>query len=354
MLDQSLRAPVFDSSSDYVSGSASFVPFVNPSSQRELTFLEGCLYDTVSKERFEVINGIPRFCHWTNYADSFGFQWNEFRRTQIDKFSGSDQSEQRFFSETSWSPRDLDNCSVLEVGSGAGRFSEVFLRTTRGLLHSIDYSNAVEANACNNFLYRDRFRLAQASIYELPFPDDSFDRIFCLGVLQHTPSFEGAVQALVRKAKVGGEIVVDFYPLKGWYTKIHSKYLLRPLVRRFSKAFLLRIIRVNITWMMRFFDLLCAVRLGVLTRFIPITDLRNLPAGLTVDQRREWAVMDTFDGLSPRYDNPQRIEDVVRMFSVSGCKVTFSGLVDYPGGSAMVVRAVKSSDLNQADSRVHG
>ena len=40
----------------------------------------------------------------------------------------------------------LSRSSVLEVGSGAGRFTEVFLQSTSGYLHSIDYSNAVEAN----------------------------------------------------------------------------------------------------------------------------------------------------------------------------------------------------------------
>jgi SAM-dependent methyltransferase len=322
------------------------IPYSNPRTQLILLQNGNALVDSVSSEQFEIVNGIPRFCDISNYSESFGFQWNKFELTQIDFHSGSAQSEQRFYQETGWEIEDLNRCSVLEVGSGAGRFSEVFLRTTIGVLHSVDYSNAVEANLRTNGHYGDRFRLSQASIYEMPFPDLSFDKVFCLGVLQHTPSFEESVHALIRKTKISGEIVVDFYPIKGWYTKFHSKYLLRPLTRRLSKQKLLKLIVNNVDWMLFLFDLLCRLRLGVLTRFIPITDVRNFPNNLDAAKRREWAVMDTFDGLSPEYDNPQRIENVVRMFTSYGCEIKSSGWVSFLGGAAMVVRAIKRDVVN--------
>lgn len=317
------------------------VSYINPRTCTILLEEDTRLFDPLSGENFPIIKGIPRFCDVVNYSESFGYQWNNFDKTQLDVHSGADHSEQRFYAETGWEPYTLKDCRVLEVGSGAGRFSEVFLRTTTGVLHSIDYSTAVEANQRNNSSYGRRLRLAQASIYEMPFADDSFDRVFCLGVLQHTPSFEKSVQSLIRKTCIGGMIVVDFYPIKGWYTKIHSKYLLRPLTRRLPKPMLLGLIRTNVRWMIGLFDTLCLLRLGVLTRFIPITDIRNFPQGLSVEQRREWAIMDTFDGLSPEYDNPQRVEEVARMFRIYGCEVTHAGPIEYRGGTAMVVRAIK-------------
>jgi SAM-dependent methyltransferase len=317
------------------------VPYVHPQQQSPLVPVADGLQDPATGELFPVLRGIPRFCPAENYSQSFGFQWNQFDHTQLDVHSGADQSQQRLYFETGWDPQELSHCSVLEVGSGAGRFSEVFLRTTTGVLHSVDYSSAVDANRRNNSAYGERLQLAQASIYQLPFADNSFDKVFCLGVLQHTPSFSDSVAALIRKARVGGEIVVDFYPIKGWYTKLHSKYLLRPLTKRLPKPLLLKLIRLNIHWMLALFDLLCDLRLGALTRFIPITDVRGFPRSLSATQRREWAVMDTFDGFSPEYDNPQRVQDVARMFSSRGCEVSHAGLVCFPAGSSMVVRAIK-------------
>ena len=241
-----------------------FIPYRHPRNHSLLEQIKSKLYDYSTGDCFPLKNGIPRFSPQDNYSESFGFQWNLFDTTQLDSFSGAEQSTQRFYGETGWDPYELSISNVLEVGSGAGRFSEVFLRTTTGVLHSVDYSSAVDANRRNNAAYGDRLQLAQASIYELPFADNCFDKVFCLGVLQHTPSFSDSVAALISKARVGGEIVVDFYPIKGWYTKIHSKYLLRPLTKRFPKPLLLKLIRLNISWMLALFDLLCFLRLGPL------------------------------------------------------------------------------------------
>lgn len=319
----------------------SIIQYSHPGTQSLLKRDHQALVDRQTGDVFPIVRGIPRFCSADNYSESFGFQWHRFDRTQLDVHSGADLSKQRFYAETRWDAKELGNCSVLEVGSGAGRFSEVFLRTTSGVLYSVDYSSAVDANRRNNSVYGERLKLAQASIYDLPFADNSFDKVFCFGVLQHTPSFTDSVAALIRKARVGGEIVVDFYPINGWHTKVHSKYLLRPLTKRLPKPLLLNLIRLNIYWMLALFNLLCALRLGELTRFIPITDIRGFPRSLTPSQLREWAVMDTFDAFSPAYDNPQRVQDVSRMFSSRGCEVTHAGLVSYPAGSSMVVRATK-------------
>lgn len=317
------------------------IQFVNPATGKPLELRGHAYVDGETGQAFPVIEEIPRFCASENYAANFGFQWNEFARTQLDIFSKSDLSEKRFYGQTGWDPVQLEHSSVLEVGSGAGRFTEVFLRTTRGCLHSIDYSNSVLANWKNNAQYAGRLCLAQASIDAIPFPDGCFDKVFCFGVLQHTASFRESVSALVRKARVGGEIVVDFYPIRGWYTKIHAKYLLRPFTRRIPHETLLRLIRKNMAWLLAVFDALCRCRLGHLTRFIPITDVRLFPRALSPTQRHEWAVMDTFDALSPEFDSPQRLRDVVQMFLEAGCSVNHAGNTVYPGGSSMVVRAVR-------------
>lgn len=320
------------------------VRVINPATGQALEHGGDRLADA-SGNSFPIVAGVPRICPKSNYSDNFGKQWNLFRTTQIDREAdGLRASEERFFAETGW-PRDgLEGEDVLEVGSGAGRFSRVVLARTRARLWSVDYSSAVEANLANNQDVADgRFQLFQASIYEMPFPDDSFDKVFCLGVLQHTPDFAESVRALVAKARPGGEIVVDFYPIRGWWTKLHAKYLLRPLTRRMSHERLLRLIERNVGWMIAASKMLDRIGLHELTRFIPVCDIRaTIPEGLTPAERREWVVLDTFDMFSPEYDNPQRVDRVAAMFENAGARVAFAGFVPTAGGMSAVVRAVKT------------
>lgn len=317
------------------------IPYVNP---RLKTPLEkhDCFYeDKETGERFLIEKEIPRFCPSSNYSQTFGYQWKIFSKTQIDPHSGNDASEQRFFATTDWSTMDISESKILEVGSGAGRFTEVLMRTGNPILYSVDSSNAIDTNYVNNSIYLDRLTFAQADIYALPFPKNSFDKVLCLGVLQHTPDVRRAIESLVHVARDDGVIVVDFYPMKGWYTRVHAKYIVRPLTKRLPRKILLTLIARNISWLIFVFDTLVKVKLGFLTRMIPIADLRYFPKKLNESQRREWAIMDTFDALSPMYDRPQNVKTMIRYFEENSCEVIFSGEVEFGTGRATVIRARK-------------
>lgn len=306
----------------------------------------GDVYTDGKGNEFPVKNGVLRITQDSNYTDNFGFQWNKFQKTQIDRENkNSQQSTIRFFAETGWDKEDLAGKNVLEVGSGAGRFSQVFLDNTKGTLYSVDYSDAVSANYRNNGHHGERFKLFQASIYEMPFPDNSFDKVFCFGVLQHTPDFKKSVQSLVAKAKRGGEVVVDFYPVKGWWTKIHSKYIFRPITKRMSHARLLRMIDRNADWLIKTSQFFERVGVGkIFNRFLPICDIKHtLPNNLTKEELKEWVVLDTFDMFSPAHDHPQRIATVKKWFEEFGMKVVFADYVIYGEEKFMapVVKGIK-------------
>jgi ubiquinone/menaquinone biosynthesis C-methylase UbiE len=302
--------------------------------------------------KFPIIKGIPRFVDSKNYATSFHFQWDKFAKTQLDKEKKElSYSKQRFFTETLWEQQNLIGENILEVGSGAGRFSKVVLEQTLGNLYSVDYSGAVDTNRKNNIgIAPERFHLFQASVYELPFPDGSFDKAFCFGVLQHTPDFERSVKCIISKIKVGGEIVVDFYPINGWWTKIQSKYILRPITKRISHQRLFMLIEKNIDWLIKAAFFLHRIGLGLLIRFLPICDIKgyqNFYSQLSPEELRELSILDTFDMFSPEHDHPQRLKTVVRMFEKHQAKVIFAGKVKNTDGDkspmATVVRAIRIS-----------
>src|SRR5262249_20832549 len=97
---------------------------------------------------YPVVGYIPRFVSGQNYASGFGLQWTYHARTQHDSYTGAAISETRFFEETKW-PRSLEGQTILEVGSGSGRFT-VHAASTGAMVVSIDYSHAVEANFALN------------------------------------------------------------------------------------------------------------------------------------------------------------------------------------------------------------
>ena len=228
-----------------------------------------------------------------------------------------------FRSESGWDKEELTGKNVLEAGSGAGRFSQVVLEHTKANLYSIDYSDAVTANFKNNSHHGDRLNLFQASIYEMPFPNNSFDKVFCFGVLQHTPDFKQSVKALIDKAKPGGEVVVDFYPIKGWWTKIHAKYIFRPFTKRMSNERLLNMIEKNAGWLTKLYFFFDKIGIGrLVNRFLPIVDIKGtLPPNLSKQELREWVILDTFDMFSPEHDHPQRVSTVKKWFEEFGMNV---------------------------------
>ena len=325
------------------------VTIINPKNNSPLKYTDNGLVDTFGNI-FSIVKGVPRISELENYTKNFGMQWNKFDKTQLDnEIEGLNLSTLRFFAATHWDKEDLSGKSVLEVGSGAGRFSRVVLEKTKAELYSVDYSNAVSANhRNNNRIAPDRFHLFQASVYEMPFLDNSFDKVFCFGVLQHTPNFEASVKSLIAKAKPGGEIVVDFYPIKGWWTKINAKYILRPFTKKMSHKNLLNLIEKNVDWLMSSHYLLHRIGFGFLTRFLPVCNItESFPKSLTKEELREWTILDTFDQYSPEHDNPQRIADVVNMFERFGAKVTFSGIENFGKGMTVsVVRGIKKKIKN--------
>lgn len=143
--------------------------------------------------RYPVVHGIPRFVQSELYVGNFGFEWNLHSRTQLDD-SASDESERTFRAKTGFTPEQLRGKVVLDVGCGMGRFSDVASRWGATVV-GVDLSSAVEA-AQKNIGARDNVHIAQADVFNLPFRNGTFDYIFSIGVLHHTPDTKAAFDKL--------------------------------------------------------------------------------------------------------------------------------------------------------------
>lgn len=266
---------------------------------------------------YPVRGRVPRFVSTANYASGFGLQWNTHARTQYDSFNGTRISESRFFGQTKW-PRELRGQVVLEVGSGSGRFTEQ-AASTGATVVSLEYSSAVEANIAANG-DRDNVLVVQADLYSMPLREASFDRVVCIGVLQHTPDVERAFLTLVRYLKPGGHLAVDVYRRpRGVRRLLNTKYWVRPLTSRVPPAALYAMTSRYVKAMWPVARLLARVPLvgRRLNWMLLIGDYQGvLPLGDA--QLREWAILDTFDMLAPAYDSPQDRETLERWFVEAG------------------------------------
>lgn len=265
--------------------------------------------DTFSCERcgksYPVRNGIVSFVTDDGYCGSFGQQWNTFRRAQIDGFSKTTESQDRFASETGWTREQLAGRLVLDGGCGAGRFADIALQHGARVV-AVDVSSAVVA--CRQNLEDlghapEQYAVVQASLYDLPFRPGTFDYVYSIGVLQHTPDRRRAVRALA--AQLGrGEIALWVYE-RSWRSLVGYKYWFRLLSSRLSEEANWRFSAALVNTFFPLGWLLWKVPHAgrYLVRFLPMA-FRSPGPAVTREQSKELSLLDTFDNLAPAYDSP--------------------------------------------------
>jgi SAM-dependent methyltransferase len=262
---------------------------------------------------YPIVRSIPRFVPSDNYATGFGLQWNRHSLTQLDSHTGLSLSAERFFEQSRW-PAELSGETIIEAGCGAGRFTGVAADTGARVL-SLDYSEAVEANYASNG-WRDNVLIVQGDIYNMPF--GQADRVFCFGVIQHTPDPQASFAAITRHVKAGGSMSADVYVKSFARYVLGTKYWVRPITRRMPPETLYR-------WTKRYVDAMWPIARVV--RRIPKVG-RNINWRLLIADSshrlsddavlRDWAHLDTFDMLAPRYDYPQTLRTVRRWGAEAG------------------------------------
>ncbi|HXO86211.1 MAG TPA: class I SAM-dependent methyltransferase [Gemmatimonadales bacterium] len=283
--------------------SSSAPPVVCPSDGQQIAAVNGTLV-CPRGHAWSVRLGVPRMIPSARtYADAFGLQWNVYRKTQLDSHTGEPISRvraRRCLGEEAWNQLSHHSgTDVLEVGCGAGRFTEILL-AEGARVTSVDLSTAVEANQAN-FPQDERHRVLQADVMQLPFAPGQFDIVFCLGVIQHTPSPEATIAKLYEQVRPGGWLVLDHYAYSlSSLTK--SRWLFRLILRRMSPE---RGLRYTERLVKLFFPLHRAVRKhrvaqALLSRISPVTAYFH-SYKLSDELHRQWSLLDTHDSLTDWY-----------------------------------------------------
>jgi 2-polyprenyl-3-methyl-5-hydroxy-6-metoxy-1,4-benzoquinol methylase len=253
------------------------------------------------------LKGVVRFVEAENYAGSFGFQWKLHARTQLDDAT-SQRSESAFRRRTGFRPEDLAGKLVLDVGCGMGRFAEVATRWGAHVV-GIDLSLASEV-AAENLADRSA-TIFQADVFQLPFATSSFDFIYSIGVLHHTPNCEQAVKVLPKLLKPGGRIAVWLYSAYNPWYRMSDVY--RKVTRRMSPKLLHKLCYAVVPLygmhqILKKIPLVGKPSSAVLAWLIPMAFNKN----------PQWRILDTFDWYSPWYQSKHTYEEVFPWFESCG------------------------------------
>ena len=100
---------------------------------------------------------------------------------------------------------------MLDAGCGMGRYLRIAAESPATLIVGLDLSLAVVA-ARELTSTLSRVAVVRGDLLKLPFAPGSFDHIYSLGVLDHTPDPRAAFLGLARLLKPGGRIAIWVYP----------------------------------------------------------------------------------------------------------------------------------------------
>lgn len=311
------------------------IDYVDPVTKGKLK-LSGDTFISENGKSYEYRAQIPRFVPGDNYADSFGFQWNTYTLTQLDSHNDFLISEQRLRGLLRDHLDQLQGKDVLEVGCGAGRFTEILLKYGANV-HATDLSRAVEANFAN-FHSHPNYKIAQADINQLPYPYASFDLVLCIGVIQHTRNPQESLDNLYKYVKPGGILAYDQYMWSLFYlTKpvLPVRFFLKRL--KPMRAFIIvnKLVRIffPLQWKYRNNRFLTIL----LNRFSPLFTYFDKFRELDYEQHYELTKLDTFDGLTDYYKHLTTINKTKKNLK----KFKFSNLTVKRGGNGVEVVAIK-------------
>ena len=253
-----------------------------------------------NNHQFPIVDYIPRFVASDEYAASFSFEWKIHRRTQLDDET-SRASQRSFLQKTGFDLAELKGKLVLDVGVGAGRYADV-VQTAGAKVVGIDLSFSVDV-AFENLSAFENVHLAQADIFALPFRKETFDYIYSIGVLHHTPDAKAAFMQLPPLLKKGGRLAIWVYD--AYTTGQRINRLWRNITTKLPQRLLYALCFLAIP----LYYLKKIPLLGTLLQIV-------LPSAMWKSWR--WRILDTYDWYSPKYQSRHTYFEVAGWFREAG------------------------------------
>ena len=272
-----------------------------------------------SEQNLTLKDGIYIFDKSDNYTSNFGKQWKDFQNVQIDSINKNNISL-KFLNRILFNQINiLNDKTVLEIGCGAGRFTEYLVKSSK-LCVSNDLSSAIFYNVSKK---NKNLILVKSDLMNLDFKI-KFDIVICRGVIQHTPNPKETIKKIHSFVHPNGFVFFDVYkmPKLGYF---HPKYLIwRPFFKFFFtyeivKKFLIK----NISWLLKIKNFVRKLFFNsyfISDVLIPIWSYEG-KLELSKKMQEKWSVLDTLDGLFAKYDKPISNKNIVKLLKDNNFKV---------------------------------
>jgi 2-polyprenyl-3-methyl-5-hydroxy-6-metoxy-1,4-benzoquinol methylase/uncharacterized protein YbaR (Trm112 family) len=171
---------------------------------------------------FPIATGVPRLspddlleegrAAADSIRESFSHEWSHFEFGEDRTWGASvEQRREEFLRHVNLRPEELEGKLVLDAGCGNGSLSRAIASFGCEVLAADIGRQVVDAH--RHFSKQDdgRTNYVQANLMHPPFARDTFDVVFCAGVLHHTPSTKATFDTLVPALAPGGTIFVWLY-----------------------------------------------------------------------------------------------------------------------------------------------
>jgi SAM-dependent methyltransferase len=174
---------------------------------------EGSLHCPKGCRSYQISRFVPRFVDAEHYAESFSRQRRYVRR-HFDRYRADRSGDRLLAPSTGFDGAALRHGIALEVGCGYGRFLDVVERLG-GTIIGADLSTESIDLAYDFVGQRPNVHLVQCDLFKLPFREATFEHIFSIGVLHHTPDTRRAFGAIVPHLRSSGRVAIWVYHPRG-------------------------------------------------------------------------------------------------------------------------------------------
>lgn len=170
----------------------------------------------------------------------FGKLWKERKK---EKKLNSTNVLEELFKRANMNKNLIKGKKVLDMGCGSGRFTNAMAKFGAKSAIGIDLGDD-GISVGRDFAKKNKIRnvkFQKGSVLKLPYKNETFDFIFCKGVLHHTGNLYKGMNELKRVLKLGGSAFIYFYGAGGIFWD--TRKLMRKVMKKIPIDFTIKVLR---------------------------------------------------------------------------------------------------------------